>query len=475
MPNYVVVNNAQFNPFTYQELTAPLDRMEAYHEKLAQEYDNLSSQADILEAMGNDDRDKNSGVYGRYKAYSDSLRKEADNLYRYGLNVESRRRLSDLRRRYNTEIVPIQNAWNKREEEAKAQQAAMLSNPMIRFSRKAADTPLESYINNPQGGYDVVNLENVYKQMSGMAKNLSKLKREGKLEAIDPYTNMLVTDYGIDPNLLYDWQADPSKSPVLTSMMQKAFEASGLNSEAFKSNPDIMREALGMAQMGAWEAVGESKQQAVENYGSRLGAQMQKELAVAQAKTALSSGSGSNGYTFSDSIYELPMQGTGKEGNATTLPVRALNYEKGDWNPNSKNYTAREITGYKEGKPVYDSKQITLGDLLNKKNSDKNNINISSYWSDEPGQEGLILATTEDGKAHRYFISADTMPENNIQAAKTYFQWAKLYKEAGKNEEARQALQIAMQALHTGLTVHNSNYTQNLVRQPSLKQQGQVD
>ena len=116
MANYSLVANSTFQPFTYQELAAPLDRMELYHEKLADEYDKLSSQADVLEAMGKND--KNSGAYSRYKAYSDSLRKEADDLYRFGLNTESRQRLSDLRRRYNTDIVPIQNAWTKREKEA---------------------------------------------------------------------------------------------------------------------------------------------------------------------------------------------------------------------------------------------------------------------------------------------------------------------------------------------------------------------
>jgi hypothetical protein len=95
MANYSLVIDSTFKPFTYQELAAPLDRMEAYHEKLNDEYDKLSQQADVLEAMGANDRDKNSGTYARYKAYSDKLRQEADNLYRFGLNTESRQRLSD--------------------------------------------------------------------------------------------------------------------------------------------------------------------------------------------------------------------------------------------------------------------------------------------------------------------------------------------------------------------------------------------
>ena len=95
--------------------------------------------------------------------------------------------------------------------------------------------------------------------------------------------------------------------------------------------------------------------------------------------------------------------------------------------------------------------------------------------SSTPGHEGIILATTEDGKAHRYFISADSMPENNVQNARQYFNLAEEYRKRGKNQEAREALEIAYRSLHTGLTVHNKAYDQSMVRQPSLKQQGFAD
>ena len=115
MANFSLVANSTFQPFSYQELAAPIIHQQQYLENLNEQYDKMSSQADVLEAMGKNDRDKGSGTYERYKSYSDSLREEADNLYRYGLQADSRMRLSDLRRRYSQEIVPIQNAWNKRE------------------------------------------------------------------------------------------------------------------------------------------------------------------------------------------------------------------------------------------------------------------------------------------------------------------------------------------------------------------------
>ena len=167
MPNYSLVSNAVFQPFSYQELLAPVMHQQQVQDQLAEQYEKLSSQADILEAMGANDRD--SKAYRNFKNYSDNLRTEADNLYRNGLNSESRLRLSELKRRYNSEIVPIQNAWNKREEEAQMQMKASLSNPMIRFTRDASRTSLDQYLANPSGGYGVINLANIASQMGAMS------------------------------------------------------------------------------------------------------------------------------------------------------------------------------------------------------------------------------------------------------------------------------------------------------------------
>jgi hypothetical protein len=475
MANYSLIFDSTFRPFTYQELAAPIMEMSNYHEKLNDEYDKLSQQADVLEAMGKNERDKNSGTYARYKAYSDQLRKEANDLYRFGLNTESRQRLSELRRRYNTDIVPIQNAWNKRDEEAKMQIAAQMQHPELRFTRDARNTSLEEYINNPQGGFGVVNLNNITAQMSEAAKNLAKQYRSGRLENIDGYTKNFITENGLDPKLIADWQRDPTVSPTLTNMMQQVLQANGLNSEEFLNSPNgarILQEATGAAQRGAWSAVGEDKSQVIEDYGARLNAQMQKEMAVAIAKAQAAGGAGGSASgTMDESLYELPMAAADGSNPAQSAKVRALNYEKTDWNPNSKNYTVREITKYKDGKPVFDSKTQSLGELLNRQDSNKKDLNVSTYWSSTPGHEGIILATTEDGKAHRYFISADSMPENNVQNARQYFNLAEEYRKRGKNQEAREALEIAYRSLHTGLTVHNKAYDQSMVRQPSLKQQ----
>lgn len=285
MANYTLTVNSTFQPFTYQELAAPLDRMELYHEKLADEYDKLSAQADVLEAMGKNDRDKHSGTYQRYKSYSDALRKEADDLYKFGLNTESRQRLSDLRRRYNTDIVPIQNAWTKRKEEADMQMKASLANPSLMFTRDAANTSLEEYINNPTGGFGVINGANITAQMAGMAKNLEKqiLNGSARKESIDPFTYDYIRKYGLTADMVRDWR----NNPTLSKMFEQVMKSNGVTPEALRGSlnaQNIIDKSTGFAEMGMWNAIGEDKAEKVENYGARLYAQTQAKIAEEAAK-----------------------------------------------------------------------------------------------------------------------------------------------------------------------------------------------
>ena len=153
--------------------------------------------------------------------------------------------------------------------------------------------------------------------------------------------------------------------------------------------------------------------------------------------------------------------------------VYNLNYESGDWNSTSKNYPVREIKGYRGGKPIYDSEQYTLNDILNMQDKNKKNINVSAHWSNVNGQQGIILATGADGKNRRFFIDANTMPESNIAKARGLFADAERLKKSNNPRDlqaARVKIENALMELHIGLTEHNTGYNQKLVEQPSLTQ-----
>lgn len=643
MANFTLVADSTFKPFTYQELVTPIAHQQQVMDQLADEYDKLSSQADILEAMGKNDKDKKSGVYSQYQAYSNALREEADNLYRNGLNYDSRMRLSDLRRRYNKEIVPIQNAWNERKQEADTQMKARLQNPSLRFTRDAANSSLEEYINNPMGGYGVVDLKTVTAQMAGMAKNLTKQIRgsKGQLEGIDQYTYDYIKKYGLDANIISDWIKNPDRSPALTNMMNQVLAANGLSSEEFRNSPNgasLLAEATNAAQMGAWEAIGEDKSQVIENFGAREGLKhahavdmenrnFAHQVAVKQApgySDLHPAGDGAGGdYSpiFTTFDYMLPiapanfngakdreeamktlgytmgkdgklhyngkvtlsyrmtseerdkkekqlrneysaLQAKVKKGTATeqeknkcisyaqmigkygnlsggrfqnttsqaslydskgrimtrkqfvaqagnspyakkayeeyfdkmvsagkTLGVYGtlytpaqlskqystlrensaaamvrsipLEYKKDAWNPTSTTMKLREITGFKEGKPVYSKERVSLGNLMRKKNSDGTEIDVSPYWVDDQGKQGLMIATHENGKDHRYYIDANEIGIPAIQDAVNKFRTSNTAFSLGDNSLGSSEREGAMAILNPVFTLTNNPATQS--------------
>lgn len=582
MPNYSLVANSTFQPLTYQEIALPLDRQEALHENLLQQMEQLSDKADILEAMGRNDRD--SKAYSQYKAYSDHLREEADNLYRNGLdlNGDARMRVTELRRRYNQEVVPIQNAWNKREQEAEMQMKARMANPSLRFTRDAANSSLDEYIANPTGGYGVVNLDSITAQMAGMAKNLTNEVRGGAhKDEIDAFTFDYIRDHGVDSHIINQWLQNPNSNPALTNMMNQVLAKNGITAEALQGSSNaasLLQEGVRAAQMGAWEAIGKPQSQVLPNWKGRLDYEYgkraelsnlnaQNKIAIAKAKAA--GAAGMNGMN-NVSEYDLPMgqadysgakdqqkametlgytmkngklyptgkvtingkqasvfgrdgrvmtrrQFVAQAGNsekdrksfneyfekmvdagktlgvygslynrrelenqyntlrnnsaAGSAHVYALNYEKEDWNANSKNYPVREIKSYKGNRPVFDTKNITLNDVLNMKDADKKDANISAYWSNTVGNQGIILTTTIDGKNRRFFVDAANMPESNVQQALYYFDTAEKLKESNP-KRAQMAIATALKRLHLGLTTHPKGDDYSPIKRASYKQQG---
>ena len=288
MANFSLVANSTFQPFTYQELAMPLDRQDAYHENLMQQYEQLSDKADILEAMGKNDKDKST--YAQYKAYSDALRSEADNLYRNGLNSESRLRLTELRRRYNQEIVPIQNAWNKREQEAQLQMKAQMSDPTLMFSRDAGSTSLQEYVDNPVGGFATISGKNIAAQVGTAAQALAKEIRNNpngkaalELKDVDPFTYQAIIRKGLTAEEVRDWK----NHPALKNIVDNVFIANGINPERLGANYDsIYNQSMGYAGMGVYQAIGDQSTQFLQNRKNIMDYEFGQQMKLMEAKEA---------------------------------------------------------------------------------------------------------------------------------------------------------------------------------------------
>lgn len=272
MPNYSLVINSQFKPFSYQEMLAPTLMATQTHQELENQYGELATKANIWEEMANEQTDPYA--YKMYKTYANDLEEQAGQLAREGLNAASRRGMLNMRARYSKEIVPIEQAYNAKQKQAEEQQKALLQDPTLMLSRRAATTSLDDYIRNPQLGYDSYSGKLITAQAASAAGALSKEMRDNprKWRSIlgnSYYETMMQKGFNSDA-VLQAIQNNPNAAPELMRIVEDAVNSSGVRNWGDQAT---LNRAYDYARQGLWSAVGETQYQTLDNWRAKLAEQ----------------------------------------------------------------------------------------------------------------------------------------------------------------------------------------------------------
>lgn len=272
MPNYSLVINSQFKPFSYQEMLAPTLMATQAHQELENQYGELAAKANVWEEMANEQTDPYA--YKMYKTYANDLESQAGQLAREGLNAASRRDMLNMRSRYSKEIVPIEQAYTARQKQAEEQQKALLQDPTLMLSRRAATTSLDDYIRNPQLAYDAYSGKLITAQAAQAAGALSKEMRDNprKWRSIlgnSYYETMMQKGFSSDA-VLQAIQNNPNAAPELLRIVEDAVNSSGVRSWGDEAT---VNRAYDYARQGLWSAVGETQYQTLDNWRAKMAAQ----------------------------------------------------------------------------------------------------------------------------------------------------------------------------------------------------------
>lgn len=277
MPNYSLVINSQFKPFSYQEMLAPTLMATQAHQELENQYGELAAKANVWEEMANEQTDPYA--YKMYKTYANDLESQAGQLAREGLNAASRRDMLNMRSRYSKEIVPIEQAYTARQKQAEEQQKALLQDPTLMLSRRAATTSLDDYIRNPQLAYDAYSGKLITAQAAQAAGALSKEMRDNprKWRSIlgnSYYETMMQKGFSSDA-VLQAIQNNPNAAPELLRIVEDAVNSSGVRNWGDEAT---VNRAYDYARQGLWSAVGETQYQTLDNWRAKMAEQeaMQK-------------------------------------------------------------------------------------------------------------------------------------------------------------------------------------------------------
>lgn len=264
MANYNLVVNSKFQPFSFERYIQPYQIYGQAYREVEDALTELSTKANVWEEMANEQTDPYA--YQMYKTYANDLESQAGQLAREGLNATSRKSMLNMRSRYSKEITPIELAYSTRQKQAEEQQKALLQDPTLMLSRRAATTSLDDYIRNPQLAYESYSgkllTAQVSQAASALAKQMQEQPRKWRRILDDQYYEAIMRKGFSSDAVLQAIQGNPQASQELTRIVDDTLASSGVLDWG---DTDIIKRAVGYARDGLWSAVGETQYQTLQN------------------------------------------------------------------------------------------------------------------------------------------------------------------------------------------------------------------
>lgn len=352
MANYSLTVNSTFNPYFLQELL-PIYQANAQAQYQAEEaFSQLQMKADQWEKLANNAQD--ADVYSKYKSYSNQLKEAANDVLNNGINAASRRNLMNMRVQYASNIIPIEEAYNKRQQQAQVLWQARLQDPTL-IAQDPSELGLSYYMKNPSYTPQSYSGKLLTAQSAQAAQNLAKtLSSYGKGEPIDSYTNTFIQKHGLTRNDIQKYLngETTATNKVLGAIYQQVYDSSQIGNWA---NENQRRQAANFIKQGMWSAIGQDTVQAMENFEARENYKLQQQLALAQAQQQQNQLS---------AINEVPIYTPEEQNEADKMKEK---YKQYFYTKNGRTYLSQKgREAYNEGEIHYtnNSENIKRGSVM---------------------------------------------------------------------------------------------------------------
>lgn len=258
------VSGARFRPFSYQDIVAPLQQATEQHIQVEDAYGELGTQANLMASIANEQA--NPKAYQMYKSYADELAAQAENLAKNGLTPDSRNSLAKMRKRYASDITPIERASTKREQLTKEQREAMLKDPSLMFDTDYRMKNIDYMLDNPNATYEAISGNELTKRASQMASNFAKtIQNNPEYESIlgGQYIQQM-QQMGYTPDqIMSTILNDPNAPKELKQIADTVYKQAGLD----KYDSDIQNRGRQFINAGLYDAIGTQRFDNMNNKG----------------------------------------------------------------------------------------------------------------------------------------------------------------------------------------------------------------
>lgn len=277
MANYSLVADTQFKARNFEDLIKPYAMYTTEYRAQEDAIADLATKADVWQGLANEQLDP--VAYAQYTNYANALKDQAAVIADRGLNDSSRQAMLNLKRRYASEITPIEQAYANRKAQVEEQRKALLANPTLMLSRRADTTSLDRYMENPTLGYESYSGALLTQQASQAAAAIAKeLRNYGKGKPLDGFTKTWIQEHGYsaaEVAFAVNHPNDPRANKVLNSIVDNVMTDSGIANWADNST---LNQAYNYTRQGLWQAVGQTQVGTYTDEAAKLAAQEAMEI-----------------------------------------------------------------------------------------------------------------------------------------------------------------------------------------------------
>lgn len=203
--------------------------------------------------------------------FANELNTVANDLSNHGLNASSRRKLVDMKRRYSSDIIPMEQAFNRRKELTDEQRKARLQDDSLIYDSDASTISLDDLIKDPSLSYKSISGKNIRsaasKAAAAIAKEARKDPRAWRQILDGQYYEVMMQKGASSEEVLAAMQGDLNANPRLRKIMNDVISSSQvMNWKGVKDKEgnlteygqNLLNQITDYAGQGLWSAVGET-------------------------------------------------------------------------------------------------------------------------------------------------------------------------------------------------------------------------
>lgn len=233
-------SSAVFDPFSYQEMLAPIAQAQTAYNQMQDSLLAAGEEANQYRQL----IDSDEYASGILKGYNDALADMSGRLSSEGLRSVNRNSLLNLRRRYNNEVKPINDAAKTL---ASLQDMYRQAYAKDQTMMRSAMPSIRDLVENPGAMPQMVSGNDLYKQGAQAAQSASaRIYNTDFGNRINGYIQQ-VAEQGYSPELVAQFIQDASSIPDLATSMQnirQMYNTSGLEDGGYQADKYIMQGIL---------------------------------------------------------------------------------------------------------------------------------------------------------------------------------------------------------------------------------------